>query len=204
MLNPFRWSFRAHYFTGFAVCAVFLAYAYYVQFQLGIEPCPLCIFQRFAFIAMALFFLIGAISDPRERGRRVFGLLVLLSACAGIAIAARHIWVQHLPPDPMAGCARAGTTWSRISDSRCDQEGIHRVGRLRRGHLGLPGTVDAVLDAGLLRPGRSGRPVGRPSPSGLTLPASRTNPSGQLPLAPCTHCGMMVFLQCSNRRNHEA
>jgi len=105
MLNPFRWSFRAQYFAGFAVCAVFLAYAYYVQFQLGIEPCPLCIFQRFAFMAMALFFLIGAISDPRERGRRVFGLLVLLSACAGIAIAARHIWVQHLPPDPMAGCA---------------------------------------------------------------------------------------------------
>jgi len=105
MLNPFAWSFRAQYFAGFAVCAAFLAYAYYVQFQLGIEPCPLCIFQRFAFIAMSLFFLIGAISDPRERGRRVFALLVLLSACAGIAIAARHIWVQHLPPDPMAGCA---------------------------------------------------------------------------------------------------
>ena len=50
MLNPFRWSFRAQYFAGFAVCAAFLAYAYYVQFQLGIEPCPLCIFQRFAFM----------------------------------------------------------------------------------------------------------------------------------------------------------
>ena len=36
MLNPFGWSFRAQYFAGFAVCAAFLAYAYYVQFQLGI------------------------------------------------------------------------------------------------------------------------------------------------------------------------
>jgi len=104
-LNPFRWPFRAQYFAGFAVCILLLAFAYYVQFQLGIEPCPLCIFQRFAFMALALFFLVGAIGNPRERGRRVYALLVFLSACAGIAIAARHIWVQHQPPDPMAGCA---------------------------------------------------------------------------------------------------
>ena len=104
-MNPFRWPFRAQYFAGFAVCILLLAFAYYVQFQLGIEPCPLCIFQRFAFMALALFFLVGAIGNPRERGRRVYALLVFLSACAGIAIAARHIWVQHQPPDPMAGCA---------------------------------------------------------------------------------------------------
>jgi len=104
-LNPFRWPFRLQYLAGFLVCVLLLAFAYYVQFQLNIEPCPLCIFQRLAFMAMSLFFLIGAISDPRERGRKVYALLVFLSACAGIAVAARHIWVQHLPPDPMAGCA---------------------------------------------------------------------------------------------------
>jgi protein dithiol:quinone oxidoreductase len=54
---------------------------------------------------MAVFFLVGAIHDPRERGRRVHALLVLLSACAGMAVAMRHLWVQHQPPDPMAGCA---------------------------------------------------------------------------------------------------
>ena len=104
-MNPFRWPFRLQYLTGFLVCVLLLAFAYYVQFRLGIEPCPLCIFQRFAFMAMSLFFLIGAISNPRERGRRVYSLLVFLSACAGIALASRHMWVQHLPPDPMAGCA---------------------------------------------------------------------------------------------------
>jgi len=104
-LNPFAWPFRAQYFLGFVVCALLMAYAYYVQFQLGIEPCPLCIFQRIAFIAMGLFFLIGAIQNPHTRGRRIYALLVLFGACAGVAIAARHLWVQHLPPDPMAGCA---------------------------------------------------------------------------------------------------
>ena len=104
MLNPFRWSFRAQYAAGFGVCAAMLAYAYYSQFQLGVEPCPLCIFQRIAFIAMAIGFFIGASHDPRERGRRAYALLVLLGAAAGAAIASYHLWVQHQPPDPMAGC----------------------------------------------------------------------------------------------------
>jgi disulfide bond formation protein DsbB len=104
MLNPFRWPFRAQYAAGFLVCVALLAYAYYVQFELGVEPCPMCIFQRIAFIVMGIFFLIGAIHGPQARGRRVYALLLLLTVCIGIGIAARHLWVQHLPPDPMAGC----------------------------------------------------------------------------------------------------
>jgi disulfide bond formation protein DsbB len=104
MLNPFRWSFRAQYFAGFIVCAGCFVYALYVQFRLGIEPCPLCIFQRFAFIGMGLFFLAGAVHDPGRAGRRSYGALVLLAAAIGVGIAAYHLWVQHLPPDPMAGC----------------------------------------------------------------------------------------------------
>jgi len=103
--NPFAWSFRAQYAAGFLVCAALYAYALFVQLQLGIEPCPLCIFQRIVFIFMALFFLAGAIHNPRAAGRRVYGILLLLAACIGIGIAARHIWVQHQPPDPLAGCA---------------------------------------------------------------------------------------------------
>lgn len=104
-MNPFAWPFRQQYAAGFAVCAAMLAYAYYSQFQLAIEPCPLCIFQRIAFIVMGIFFLVGALHAPERTGRRVYGLLVLLAAAAGAAIAGYHIWVQHQPPDPMAGCA---------------------------------------------------------------------------------------------------
>lgn len=97
-------SYRSAYFAGFAICAAMLAYAYYVQFNLGIEPCPLCIFQRLATIAMGVFFLIGALHNPRAGGRRVYALLVLLGAGAGVAIAAYHLWVQQQPPNPLAGC----------------------------------------------------------------------------------------------------
>jgi disulfide bond formation protein DsbB len=65
----------------------------------------MCIFQRIALIVMAIVFLVGAIHGPQARGRRVYALLLLLTACIGIGIAARHVWVQHQPPDLMAGCA---------------------------------------------------------------------------------------------------
>ena len=104
-LNPFAWSFRVQCLAGFIVCAALYTYAIYVQFALGIEPCPLCIFQRIVLIVMALLFLAGAIHNPRATGRRAYALLLLLAACVGIGIASWHIWVQHQPPNPLAGCA---------------------------------------------------------------------------------------------------
>jgi len=104
-LNPLAWAFRAQSAAGFFVCAALYAYAIYVQFALGIEPCPMCIFQRIVFIVMAIFFVAGAIQNPRARGRCVYALLLLLTAGIGVGIAARHLWVQHQPPDLMAGCA---------------------------------------------------------------------------------------------------
>jgi disulfide bond formation protein DsbB len=91
--------------TGFLACAALLAYAYYEQFALGVEPCPLCIFQRIAFIAIGVIFLAAAWQNPRATGRRVYAMLLLLAAAVGAGIAAWHLWVQSQPPDPMAGCA---------------------------------------------------------------------------------------------------
>src|SRR6476646_10689270 len=102
--NPFAWPFRAQYLAGFLICAAMLAYAFYEQFQMGVEPCPLCIFQRLAFIVMALFFFIGAMHGPRSGGRRVYASLVAAAAAVGAGIAAYHLRVQQLGPDPTAGC----------------------------------------------------------------------------------------------------
>jgi protein dithiol:quinone oxidoreductase len=103
--NPFAWSFRSNFLAGFIVCAALYAYAIYVQFALAIEPCPLCIFQRIVVIVVGVVFLVGSIQNPRETGRRIYGVIQLLAAFIGVGIAARHIWVQHQPPDPFAGCA---------------------------------------------------------------------------------------------------
>ncbi|MFC7301352.1 disulfide bond formation protein B [Cognatiluteimonas weifangensis] len=104
-MNPLRWSFRARCLAGFAVCAALIAYALYAQLVDGLQPCPLCIFQRVAFAALALVLLIAGLHAPRgDGGRRAYGVLALLAALTGLAIAGRHVWLQHLPPDQVPMC----------------------------------------------------------------------------------------------------
>ena len=104
-MNPLRWTFRAQCLLGFAVCAALLAFALYTQYFQALVPCPLCIFQRIAFAALGLVFLVAGLHAPRgNRGRRAWGVLALLAAAVGIGIAGRHAWLQHLPPDQVPMC----------------------------------------------------------------------------------------------------
>jgi protein dithiol:quinone oxidoreductase len=89
---------------GFAACAALLAYAYYAQFVLHLEPCPLCIFQRVGVFAVALVFLIAALHDPVSWGRRVYAALLALAALATIGVAARHLYIQSLPEGSVPAC----------------------------------------------------------------------------------------------------
>jgi disulfide bond formation protein DsbB len=91
-------------FLGFVACAGLLAYAYYAQFVLHLEPCPLCIFQRIAVFALGVVFLIAALHDPAPLGRRVYAVLLALAALATIGIALRHLYIQSLPPDSVPAC----------------------------------------------------------------------------------------------------
>lgn len=103
--NPFAWRFRAQFLFGALACMALLAYAFYEQFQMGLEPCPKCIFQRVAFMAMAVFFLAGALHGPKAFGRRVYAVLVVIAAAIGAVVAIRHLIVQFSPKDPlMEGC----------------------------------------------------------------------------------------------------
>jgi disulfide bond formation protein DsbB len=103
--NPLSWPFRMQFLAGALLCIALLAYAIFEQFQMGIEPCPKCIFQRIAFMAMAVLFLAGAAQGPQATGRRVYAVLVAIAAAIGAVIAIRHLYVQLAPHDPlMEGC----------------------------------------------------------------------------------------------------
>ena len=103
--NPLAWPFRAQFLTGFLVCASLLAYAVFAQYGQMFEPCPLCIFQRIAMAAAGLVFLIGGLHAPwSQRGRGGYGVLAFLTAGTGAGIAARHVWLQHLPSDQVPSC----------------------------------------------------------------------------------------------------
>lgn len=102
---PLQWSFRGKCLAGFGACAGVLLYALYVQFFDRLNPCPLCTFQRGVFVVLGLVFLGGALAGPKSRaGRIVVAGLAVLAASGGVAIAARHVWLQSLPPEQVPAC----------------------------------------------------------------------------------------------------
>jgi protein dithiol:quinone oxidoreductase len=82
----------------FAVCAGLIAFALYLQHTRGLQPCPMCILQRYAFVVTGVIALAAALHNPRALGRWVYGVLLVLSAGAGAGVAMRHVWLEHNPP----------------------------------------------------------------------------------------------------------
>ncbi len=95
---------RMGYLFGVVVCAALLGFGLYLQHVEGLEPCPLCVFQRVAFIALGLVCMIAALHGPRKTGAVVYAVFGGLIAATGAGIAARHIWLQNLPPDQVPAC----------------------------------------------------------------------------------------------------
>ena len=89
---------------GALVCAGLMGYALYVQYGLGLEPCPLCVLQRVAVIAAGAVFALAAIHHPGRVGATLYSLAIVLFAGAGAIVAGRHVWLQSLPPDKVPAC----------------------------------------------------------------------------------------------------
>lgn len=85
-------------------CAGMLGYGYYVQHVLFIDPCPLCILQRIAFMWIGAVGLVAAIHNPAQTGRWVYAVALFVGSITGIVIAGRHVWLQSLPPELVPGC----------------------------------------------------------------------------------------------------
>ncbi len=87
-----------------AACVAMLAFGMYLQYGVGLEPCPMCIVQRYALIGVALF--TGLASLKASRCWWLGGsVLALLSAGFGAFVAARQSWLQWNPPE-FATCGR--------------------------------------------------------------------------------------------------
>lgn len=95
---------RYAYLLGALVCGGLIGWALWLQYGLGLEPCPLCIFQRIAVIAIGVIFLLAAIHDPGRVGAAVYGGLTLIVGSTGAALAAWHVWIQAQPKGAVAAC----------------------------------------------------------------------------------------------------
>jgi protein dithiol:quinone oxidoreductase len=73
-----------------------------LQHFIALEPCPMCILQRYAHLAVGLFALLAAATGGLWR--RAFGLATLAGALGGVALGSQHVWMQQNPI--LARCSR--------------------------------------------------------------------------------------------------
>ncbi|MEP5764114.1 MAG: disulfide bond formation protein B [Halieaceae bacterium] len=87
-----------------AVCAFTMGVVYYLDGVLGLVPCPLCMTQRVFLLISGGFCLLAALHGPGILGRRIYAALAAVFALVGGGVAARHVWLQHLPEGQAPAC----------------------------------------------------------------------------------------------------
>lgn len=88
-----------------AACFGLIGFGLFLQHQVGLEPCPMCILQRYAFVSIGLVALMAAIHGPVQVGVRVYGVLVGALAIAGGSVSVRQSLLQRFPkPEVAANC----------------------------------------------------------------------------------------------------
>ncbi len=81
-----------------------LAFGLYLQHSVGLEPCPMCIVQRYALILVAVCAGLAALMANRKlQATGLVGMGVL--AAFGAFVAARQSWLQWNPPEILS-CGR--------------------------------------------------------------------------------------------------
>jgi len=90
------------------VCAGMLGFAiFYAEGVLGLQPCPLCMFQRVCIAVLGIVFLFAGLHRVRYGGAIAYAVFIFVAATAATWVAARHVWIQHQPPGtvPAGNCA---------------------------------------------------------------------------------------------------
>jgi len=104
LLNAFDTAPRRVLAAIAAISVALLAFGLYLQHVVGLEPCPMCIVQRYALVLIAVVAAVAAAFRPRGTHLAGAGLLVLLAGF-GAFVAARQSWLQWYPPE-VASCGR--------------------------------------------------------------------------------------------------
>ena len=87
-----------------AVCVALLAFGLYLQHVVGLNPCPMCIVQRYALVIVAVIAGLTAVSEKRSVHLGGAALLLLMAGL-GAFVAARQSWLQWYPPETVT-CGR--------------------------------------------------------------------------------------------------
>jgi protein dithiol:quinone oxidoreductase len=89
---------------GALICGALLGFAVFAERVLGLEPCPLCVFQRVAVLVLGFAFLAAYAHNPGRLGAGIYGGMAAVAAGAGALFAGRQVWLQSLPEDQVPEC----------------------------------------------------------------------------------------------------
>lgn len=102
MKNSVRIQFR--YFVALLIVISLFCFSAFLEYYKHINPCPLCMMQRFMFSGLSIVFLVGMIFRLNKIMHTLLALCGLLFATGGILFAARQSWLQHIATDNMGSC----------------------------------------------------------------------------------------------------
>jgi disulfide bond formation protein DsbB len=88
--------------------SLLLIIAYFIEFHFHLEPCPLCLLQRYTFISLTLLSVAAWIHRPTYHGKIVYITLQLCFCLMGILLTLRHLWLQYLAPNDIVLSCTAG------------------------------------------------------------------------------------------------
>jgi len=89
-------------------CTLLLMSAYFIEFHFRVEPCPLCLLQRYALISITVLSVSAFMHRPQTTGK-LFYISLQLSLCLiGILLTLRHLWLQYLAPHDVVLSCTAG------------------------------------------------------------------------------------------------
>jgi protein dithiol:quinone oxidoreductase len=80
-----------------------LLFAFYLENSYNLEPCPLCLMQRFCVFLIGFLCFVGYGLRALHRARLIATIQVIV-ACLGLYFATRQLWLQSLPSDQAQMC----------------------------------------------------------------------------------------------------
>lgn len=145
-----RWNYRLVSALLVLTSIIGISFALYLEHVQGLEPCPLCVFQRIGLIGMGFIALIAFIHNPISNGfKRFYALLATLSIGWSAGVAARHVWLQNLPPDQVPSCDPGLDYLVSFADENGFTASLNRFWRMRLDRLDFFRSVVTCLVFGI-------------------------------------------------------
>ena len=91
-----HWALATLLISGGLMCA-----ALYMEYVMGLAPCPLCMMQRLWVVIVGLLAWASIVHNPRWG---IYPLLGTLAAIVGGGFSLRQLYLQSLPADQVPAC----------------------------------------------------------------------------------------------------